>query len=71
MTDHALPIRHHQVTDAVAGSKSACEFYGRASQAGQPSLLDHRNPQHGLTVTYAGGRCVPTFSKMACSRPFD
>ena len=51
--------RHHKkVTDAVAGSKSSCEFYGRASQAGRPTFVDHAHPQHGVTVTYAGGRYV-------------
>lgn len=45
-----------QVTDAVAGSKSACEFYGRASQGGKPTFVNHANPQHGVTITYAGGR---------------
>lgn len=45
-----------KVHDAVAGSKSACEVYGRASQGGKPTFVDHANPQHGVTLTYAGGR---------------
>lgn len=45
-----------QVTDAVAGSKNACEVYGRASMGGKPTFIDHGNPQHGVTITYAGGR---------------
>lgn len=49
--------------DAVAGIRSSCEFYGRATAEGKWQLIDNDHPDKGVKVTYgSGSRCQAPLS---------